>query len=208
MALTITLTEKEKNRIFNEEFLPHAEALLNFGYHLTKNQVEAEDLMQETYLKSFKAIDKYLVGTNAKAWLFRILKNEFINRYRQNQRRPNSVDIDEVYNIQNQEDSSSPHSAYVDLSEEMYKNMMGDEITIALNSLAEDFRVVILLCDIEGFTYEEISKIIDIPIGTVRSRLFRARNMLKEKLRGYAQEMGYEEKRGKKNNDGDTDEEE
>ena len=197
MALTITLTEKEKNRIFETEFLPHAEALLNFGYHLTKNDMEAEDLMQETFLKSFKSIDKYLVGTNAKAWLFRILKNEFINRYRQNQRQPNSVDIDEVHNIQNQEDGSSSLTAYVDLSEEMYNNMMGDEITIALNSLAEDFRVVILLCDIEGFTYEEISKIIDIPIGTVRSRLFRSRNMLKEKLKGYAKEMGYEDKRAK-----------
>ena len=207
MALTITLTQKEKERIFSEEFLPHADALLNFGYHLTKNQVEAEDLMQETFLKSFKAIDKYLVGTNAKAWLFRILKNEFINRYRQNQRRPNSVDIDEVHNIQNQEDSSSPHSAYVDLSEEMFSKMMGDEVTTALNSLAEDFRVVILLCDIEGFTYEEISKIIDIPIGTVRSRLFRARNMLKEQLRGYARDMGFEDKRGKGNGDENTDEE-
>ena len=73
MALTITLTEKEKNRIFETEFLPHAEALLNFGYHLTKNDMEAEDLMQETFLKSFKSIDKYLVGTNAKAWLFSCL---------------------------------------------------------------------------------------------------------------------------------------
>ena len=197
MALTITLTQEEKERIFNKEFLPHADALLNFGYHLTKNQAEAEDLMQETYLKSFKSIDKYLVDSNAKAWLFRILKNEFINRYRQNQRRPNSVDIDEVHNIQDQEDGSSSLTAYFDLSDELYKKMMGDEITIALNSLAEDFRVVILLCDIEGFTYEEISKIIDIPIGTVRSRLFRSRNMLKEKLRGYAAEMGYEDKRAK-----------
>ena len=197
MALTITLTEKEKNRIFEQEFLPHADALMNFGYHLTKKEVEAEDLVQETYLKSFKSIDKYYVGTNAKAWLFRILKNEFINRYRQNQRRPNSVDIDEVHNIQNQEEGSSSLTAYVDLSEEMFNSMMGDEITIALNSLAEDFRVVILLCDIEGFTYEEISKIIDIPIGTVRSRLFRARNMLKEQLKGYAKSMGYEDKRAK-----------
>lgn len=197
MALTITLTEKEKNRIFELEFLPHADALLNFGYHLTKNQVEAEDLMQETFLKSFKSIDKYLVGTNAKAWLFRILKNEFINKYRQNQRRPNSVDIDEVHNIQNQEEGSSPLTAYVDLSEEIYKNMMGDEITIALNSLAEDFKVVILLCDIEDFTYEEISKIIDIPIGTVRSRLFRARNELKSKLKEYGKNRGYTDKREK-----------
>ena len=197
MALTITLTEKEKNRIFELEFLPHADALLNFGYHLTKSEVEAQDLMQETFLKSFKSIDKYLVGTNAKAWLFRILKNEFINKYRQNQRRPNAVDIDEVHNIQNQEEGSSPLTSYVDLSEVIYKNMMGDEITIALNSLAEDFKVVILLCDIEDFTYEEISKIIDIPIGTVRSRLFRARNELKGKLKDYAEGRGFKDNRTK-----------
>ena len=191
MALTITLTEKEKNRIFEQEFLPHADALLNFGYHLTKSDVEAQDLMQETFLKSFKSIDKYLVGTNAKAWLFRILKNEFINKYRQNQRRPNAVDIDEVHNIQNQEEGSSSLTAYVDLSEEIYKNMMGDEVTVALNALPVDFRTVIILCDLEGFTYEEMAKILDIPIGTVRSRLHRARNLLKEKLSGYAEHMGY-----------------
>ena len=190
------MTQEEKNRIFNEEFLPHADALYNFAYQFTKDQVKAEDLVQETYYKSFKSIDKYLVGTNARAWLFRILRNEFINKYRQGQRRPNTVDIDDVHNAQDQEEGTSSLSTFFDLSEDMFSKMMGDEVTMALNSLPEDFRVVILLCDIEGFTYEEISKIIDIPIGTVRSRLFRARNMLKEFLRGYAEEMGYQDKRG------------
>ena len=88
-------------------------------------------------------------------------------------------------------------SGYLDLREELFEDMMGDEVTIAINALPIDFRTVVLLCDVEGFTYEEISKIIDVPIGTVRSRLFRARNMLKEKLKSYAQKLGYEDKRGK-----------
>jgi RNA polymerase sigma-70 factor (ECF subfamily) len=86
----------------------------------------------------------------------------------------------------------------MDLREEIFKNMMGDEVTLAVNSLPIDFRTVILLCDVEGFTYEEIAKIIDVPIGTVRSRLFRARNMLKEKLQGYAEKRGFKDKRGDK----------
>ena len=88
-------------------------------------------------------------------------------------------------------------SGFLDLREEIFQNMIGDEVTIAINSLPIDFRTVVLLCDVEGFTYEEISKIIDVPIGTVRSRLFRARNMLKEKLSEYARRMGYKDKRGK-----------
>jgi RNA polymerase sigma-70 factor (ECF subfamily) len=84
----------------------------------------------------------------------------------------------------------------MDLREEIFQNMMGDEVTTAINALPVDFRTVILLCDIEGFTYEEIAKIIDVPIGTVRSRLFRARNMLKEKLKSYAQSLGYKDVRG------------
>ncbi|MDV7393554.1 sigma-70 family RNA polymerase sigma factor, partial [Arthrospira platensis SPKY1] len=87
------------------------------------------------------------------------------------------------------------YSSYLDLREEMFQNMMGDEVTTAINSLPVDFRTVILLCDIEGFTYEEIAKIIDIPIGTVRSRLHRARNMLKEILKEYAEKLGYQDKR-------------
>lgn len=188
------LTKKNHDQIFEEEFLPHANALKTFAYHLTYNETDADDLVQETYLKSYRFIDKYIVGTNAKAWLFKILKNEFINRYRKKAKRPTAVDFEEIVSYHNQEDDNQ-YSSYVDLRVELYQAMMGDEITIAINSLPVDFRTVILLCDIEGFTYEEISKIIDIPIGTVRSRLFRARNMLKEKLKTYAAKFGYKDKR-------------
>ena len=190
------LTKQNHDQIFEEEFLPHADALKTFAYHLTYNETDADDLVQETYLKSYRFIDKYLVGTNAKAWLFKILKNEFINRYRKKAKRPKAVDFEEIIHYHNEE-GDNPFASYVDLRVELYQAMMGDEVTIAINSLAVDFRTVILLCDIEGFTYEEIAKIIDIPIGTVRSRLFRARNMLKERLTKYAAEHGYKDKRTK-----------
>lgn len=187
------LTEKRKQKIFDDELLPHIEALNTFAYHLCYDTVQAKDLVQETYLKAYRFIDKYQVGTNAKAWLFKILKNAYINSYRKKSRRPQQVDFEDFISYHDAEDDSS--TQYFDLREELFQDLMGDEVTIAINSLPVDFRSVILLCDIEGFTYEEISKIIDIPIGTVRSRLFRARNMLKEKLKEYAEKMGYEDKR-------------
>lgn len=183
--------------IFEEELFPHIDALKTFAYHLTYNEDDANDLVQETYLKAHRFIDKYIQGTNAKAWLFKILKNAYINEYRKKSKRPTKVDFEDIVSYQNSDNVGS--FKYVDLREELFQNMMGDEVTIAINSLPIDFRTVLLLCDIEGFTYEEISKIIDVPIGTVRSRLFRARNLLKDKLKNYAEKLGYEDKRGKKN---------
>ena len=180
--------------VFEEELLPHINALKTFAYHLSYNEEDANDLVQETYMKAHRFIDKYISGTNAKAWLFKILKNAYINQYRKKSKRPQQVDFEEIVNYHNSDDNSG--TGYHDLRAEIFENMMGDEVTIAINSLPIDFRTVVLLCDIEGFTYEEISKIIDVPIGTVRSRLFRARNMLKEKLLKYAQKIGYEDKRG------------
>jgi len=187
------LSQEQKDRIFEEEFLPQIEALYNFAFHLTYDEEDANDLVQDTYLKAFRFIDSYKEGTNAKAWLFKILKNAFINDYRKKTKQPSRVDYEEIVAYQDEDDSN--FSSYLDLREEMFQNMMGDEVTNAINALPVDFRTVILLCDIEGFTYEEIAKIIDIPIGTVRSRLHRARNMLKETLREYAEKFGYEDKR-------------
>jgi len=189
-----TVTELQKNRIFEEEFMPQIDALYNFAYHLTYNEADADDLVQYTYMKAFRFIDKYDIGTNAKAWLFKILKNAFINQYRKKSKQPTKVDYEEIVSYHDEEDTN--FSSYLDLREEIFQGMMGDEVTNAINTLPVDFRTVILLCDIEGFTYEEISKIIDIPLGTVRSRLYRARNMLKDKLKDYAKSMGYEDKRG------------
>lgn len=182
-------SEKEKNEIFNEEFLPHINSMYNFGYRLTLDRDDAKDLVQDTYLKSYRFIESFQKGTNAKAWLFRILKNSFINDYRKKTKEPSKVDYQEVETYYNSEDVDRQITP--DLRVESLKDMIGDEISNALNSLDVDFRTVIILCDLEGFKYEEMAKILDIPIGTVRSRLHRARNLLKEKLTQYAKSMGY-----------------
>jgi len=189
----INLEKEKQARIFDQEFYPQADALFSFAYGLTRNEADANDLVQETYLKAFRFIDSYLEGTNAKAWLFRILKNAFINNYRKKSKRPTQVDFEDLVNIHQEEDTAL--NSYVDLREDIYERIIGDEVTIAISNLSVDYRTVLLLCDIEGFTYEEISKIIDIPIGTVRSRLFRARNLLKKELSSYAQSLGFEDKR-------------
>ena len=182
-------SEKEKTEIFDKEFMPHVDSMYNFGYRLTFDEDDAKDLVQDTYLKAFRFINSFQRGTNAKAWLFRILKNSFINEFRKKSKQPSKVDYSEVEQYYNSDDAGE--NITTDLRIETVQHMIGDEISGALNAIPVDFRTVIILSDLEGFTYEEMSKILDIPIGTVRSRLHRARNMLKEKLAVYAKEMGY-----------------
>jgi RNA polymerase sigma factor (sigma-70 family) len=182
-------SEAERQRIFNNEFMPHINSMYNFAYRLTLDQDDSKDLLQDTYLKAYRFITSFQQGTNAKAWLFRILKNSFINDYRKKSKEPSKVDYQEVETYYNSEDVDRQITP--DLRVEALRDMIGDEISNALNSLDVDFRTVIILCDLEGFKYDEMAKILDIPIGTVRSRLHRARNLLKEKLSTYAKQMGY-----------------
>ena len=184
-----TYSEAKKVQVFDGEFMPHIDSMYNFAYRLTFDEDDAKDLVQDTYMKAYRFINSFQEGTNAKAWLYRILKNSFINDYRKKSKQPSKVDYQEVEQFYNSEDTIS--NATVDLRLETTKDMIGDEISNALNSLAVDFRTVVILCDLEGFTYEEMAKILDIPIGTVRSRLHRARNLLREKLGSYALSMGY-----------------
>jgi len=182
-------SDGQKDQIFEQEFLPHIDSMYNFAYRLTFDEDDAKDLVQETYLKAYRFINSFQQGTNAKAWLFRILKNSFINDFRKKSKEPAKVDYQEVETFYNSDDVDEKITP--DLRIEAVQDMIGDEVSTALNSLAVDFRTVIILCDLEGFTYEEMAKILDIPIGTVRSRLHRARNLLKEKLNNYAKSMGY-----------------
>lgn len=182
-------SDSERTSIFDNEFMPHINSMYNFAYRLTLDEDDAKDLLQDTYLKAFRFIDSFQKGTNAKAWLFRILKNSFINDYRKRSKEPAKVDYQEVESYYNSEDVDRQITP--DLRVETLQDMIGDEISNALNSLDVDFRTVIILCDLEGFKYDEMAKILDIPIGTVRSRLHRARNLLKEKLSEYAKKMGY-----------------
>jgi RNA polymerase sigma-70 factor (ECF subfamily) len=182
-------SEKEKGEIFDSEFMPHINSMHNFAYRLTFDEDDANDLVQDTYLKAFRFIDSFQKGTNAKAWLFRILKNSFINDYRKKSKEPAKVDYQDVETYYNSDDVDRQITP--DLRVESLQDMIGDEISNALNSLDVDFRTVIILADLEEFKYDEMAKILDIPIGTVRSRLHRARNLLKEKLSEYANKMGY-----------------
>jgi RNA polymerase sigma factor (sigma-70 family) len=182
-------SDTQKQQVFDNEFMPHINSMYNFAYRLTFDEDDAKDLVQDTYLKAYRFIDSFQQGTNAKAWLFRILKNSFINDYRKKKKEPAKVDYQEVETFYNSEEVDRQITP--DLRVEALQDMMGDEISNALNSLDVDFRTVIILCDLEGFKYDEMAKILDIPIGTVRSRLHRARNLLKEKLTEYAKKMGY-----------------
>ncbi len=183
------IMETEQKKEFEREALPHMSSLYNFALRMCRDRDEASDLVQETYLKAFRFFDKFEPGTNCKAWLFRIMKNSYINRYRKISREPDKVDYDSIEEFY---DTLRPESAdSSNLEEKFFNNLLDDEVSTALQSLPDDFRTVVILCDIEGFTYEEIAEFVDCPIGTVRSRLHRARKMLAQKLMEYARARGY-----------------
>ena len=190
----VKLSKEEKDRRFQAELMPVLDPLYNFAYRLTLDEDDANDLVQETYLKAYRFFEYFEPGTNAKAWLFRILKNSFINDFRKKSKQPAKVDYSEIegyYNPDDVEAEGEIGASSSDMRQQSARDLIGDEVASALNSLPVDFRTVIILCDLEGFTYEEMAKVLDIPIGTVWSRLHRARNFLKDKLERYAQSMGY-----------------
>src|SRR5688572_2719882 len=135
-------SDKEREHIFNNEFMPHINSMYNFAYRLTLDQDDSKDLVQDTYLKAYRFIDSFQQGTNAKAWLFRILKNSFINDYRKKKKEPAKVDYQEVETFYNSEDVDRQITP--DLRVESLQNLMGDEISNALKSLDVDFRTVII----------------------------------------------------------------
>lgn len=174
---------------FESEAIPHMDALYNFAIKMTGDSDDASDLLQETYLKAFRFWEHFEKGTNCKAWLFRVMKNTFINTYRKKKKEPLKVDYEEIENFYENIKHSSTNNTH--LEKDIYDNLLDDELSSAISSLPEDFRTVIILCDIERYTYEEIADFVDIPVGTVRSRLHRARKMLFTKLYKYADDKGY-----------------
>ncbi|MFH0990887.1 MAG: sigma-70 family RNA polymerase sigma factor [bacterium] len=179
---------QKKQSDFETEALPHMDVLYNFALRTTGNNDDAKDLLQETYLKAYRFWDKYEKGTNIRAWLFRIMKNSYINRYRKETKEPDTVDYDAIENFYHsiRSESTDPN----DLQEKIFGNLLGDEVAKALESLPDDFRTVVILSDIEGLTYEEIAEFVECPIGTVRSRLHRGRKLLQAKLYAYAKKQG------------------
>jgi RNA polymerase sigma-70 factor (ECF subfamily) len=185
----LTRQEIRKQQDFNEEIIPHLDALYNFGLRLTSDPNDAEDLVQDTIVKAYRFFSSYEKGTNAKAWLFRILKNSYINNYRKKSKKPQEVDYDEVASFY--ETIRADRTESSDLEDKMFRELIDDDLTSALEKIPEDFRTVVLLCDVEDFTYEEIANMLDVPIGTIRSRLHRGRNLLKTQLMEYASNRGY-----------------
>ena len=191
-AITNNLTDQELQKRyaeFEKEAIPYMNAVYNFALRMTGDEDDADDLVQETYLKAFRFFDKFEKGTNCKAWLFRILKNSYINDYRKQTKEPDKVDYEDVQNFYETIKSDEVESKHYE--NDAFTNLLDDEISNAITQLPEDFRTVIILSDIEGFTYEEISDFVDIPVGTVRSRLHRARKMLYAQLYDYAKDRGF-----------------
>ena len=175
---------------FEAAAMPFVDSLYNTAYRMARNPQDAEDLVQETYLKAYKYYDKFQEGTNFKAWLFKILKNTFINRYRKLQAQPiqNAFsDIEDAFESQvSQEVGRIPSP-----EEEVLADVLDEHVQQALDELPEDYRMVILLADIEGFAYKEIAAILEIPVGTVMSRLYRGRRLLEAAMLRYARDHGY-----------------
>jgi RNA polymerase sigma-70 factor, ECF subfamily len=190
MPIVMKATGKTaKQSEFEVEALPHADLLYNYALRMTNNAADADDLVQETFLKAFRFWEKYEKGTNIRAWLFRIMKNSYINRYRRESKEPDTVDYEEVQNFYNTIRDTTADSG--DSQESMFGRLLDDDVATAIAHLPEDFRTVVILCDIEGLTYEEIAEFLAVPLGTVRSRLHRGRSLLRAELINYAKERGY-----------------
>jgi RNA polymerase sigma-70 factor (ECF subfamily) len=176
-----------------QEAIEHLDALYRTALRMTRSPADAEDLVQETYLRAFRALHQFTEGTNLRAWLFRILTNTYINEYRKRQRRPSNTsldDIEEFYLYDHLVDSGVQPS--VDRPEDtVLERLTTDDVSAAIDELPEEFRQVVVLADVEGFAYREIAEIVGIPVGTVMSRLFRARRRLRRTLYDIAVESGY-----------------
>src|SRR5262249_38534838 len=177
---------------FESLAMEHMSSLYNAALRMTRNPADAEDLVQETYLKAYRAFDSFQEGTNLKAWLYRILTNTFINTYRAKKRRPDETDIDDLENLYlfrrlgGLEGATAGRSA----EEEGLDHFTEAEVKEAIEALPEQFRLAVLLGDVEGFSYKEIAEILDIPIGTVMSRLHRGRRALQKRLYEFGRQRG------------------
>lgn len=167
---------------FDSEALPHLDTLYRVALRLTGEPAAADDLVQETMLRAWRNWNSFRAGSNARAWMVTILRNEFINGWRREKRRPAGVDIEAVPEIG---DAGNP-----DPEGRFFSSLMDHEVTEALDALPDDFRDVVVLSDLEELPYAEVSEVLGIPVGTVKSRLFRARRILQDRLRRYAVESG------------------
>jgi RNA polymerase sigma-70 factor (ECF subfamily) len=176
---------------FEAEALRHLDALYRTALRMTRSEADAEDLVQETYIRAFRFRDQFTLGTNMKAWLFRILTNTFINTYRRKASQPEVTDLEGVdeFSLYRRMADDRAASSSPDPEAELLKGVVDTEVTDALEELPEKFRTTVLL-DVEGFSYKEIAEMLGIPIGTVMSRLHRGRKFLQKRLYDLARERG------------------
>ena len=176
---------------FESEALSFLDALYRTALRMTRSEAEAEDLVQETYIRAFRFRAQFTPGTNLKAWLFRILTNTFINEYRRKASRPETTELDDVDEsiLYRHMREVSPGSSSPDPEAEVIDNALSSEVKEALEALPEKFRTTLLL-DVEGFSYKEIAEMLEIPIGTVMSRLHRGRKILQRRLYDVARDRG------------------
>ncbi len=178
---------------FEKDAMQFAPQLYSAALRMTRNPADAEDVVQETFLKAYRGYHTFQEGTNLKAWLYRILTNTYINRYRKKTRRPHEVELGELedlYLFKRLNETGSTGGASRSAEEEVLERFGDDDIKEAVESLPEHFRLPVLLADVEGFSYKEIAEILDVPIGTVMSRLHRGRKALQQRLFEFAKEHG------------------
>ncbi len=179
-------TAEEQRTAFEREVLPHLDTLYRVALRFTSEPARAQDLVQDTMLKAFRSWHRYEPGTNVRAWLLTILRNTFINDYRREKQRGPTVDIH----------TAETFSLFEEVQEEdhegrFFDQIVDDEVVKALDGLPDEFRETVVLSDRESMTYQEIADVTGVPVGTVKSRLFRGRRLLQKKLYDYAVEMGY-----------------
>ena len=183
-------TDEERSARFEADALQYVNQLYAAAMRMTRNPADAEDLVQEAYLKAYAAFHQYKPGTNLKAWLYRILTNTFINNYRKKQRQPLESSDDDIQDWQLHRAASHTSDQGRSAELEALDQMPDSDVKEALASLQDDFRMVVYYADVEGLPYKEIAEIMDTPIGTVMSRLHRGRRQLRDKLADYAAERG------------------
>lgn len=174
----------EKKREFEELAIQYMDSFYSAALRMTGDEIEAQDLVQDAYLRAFRFFDKFEKGTNFKAWFFKIIKNIYINKYRKESKAPQMLDVADA-------ESSGLLSTVETPEDQIFDKLLDDDIIKALDDLPEDFRLTLLMSDLQGFSYKEIADILDCPIGTVMSRLHRGRKLLRKNLYEYAKSRGF-----------------